>query len=441
MKRITQQNLILVLASLLTLQAEAVSSIPDQRPRPEEFASFSLYLQALFDHQRMQGSLSGQTVTKSLASIPQNESVDQAIANAGKNTGHVDTSSRPRSTFKSFALAQISPQDMSQSNIADVLGIFGDHGLEQTPTTGLRMRADSDIHLTPDVDLRLAGDINDAKRQEVSNSIIQSFSGYIVLPEGEAYTSASVTKSTQGDHGLDLTLSTRLRTNVYMIDRDGIPGSSFAGAGALAIQPLSLEFQDITSHITASKDRQNSDLIRIQTGSPNAITLDLSGSQIGAADAPNNVGTLALSSASLGRINYFAKFGPNSIVSIAPGMKMDIKISKPDGMRAPLATVNGSISSIHVGDLRLLGQSNGGSDDENTALRIGSIGISDLDISNLRLFINNQTIIIDMGPSAKDMALSLERISIGPNPESSIVGDLYMSHIGVSGARISIAAH
>lgn len=436
MKKNTYWKFAALLAGVTCLPAHAVTSAADTRPAPEDFPSYTLYLQALFNYQRGHAY---QKAAPALAESKPAESLDDAIANAGNNPGYVDTSAHPRSTFKSFNLAQIPTQDMSQNNIENALGLYNDHSLQQPPGTTARLRADNDISLTPDVEMRLISDAYYAAWQTDSDLAQNTFSGRIGLPEGEAYASASVKKSTQGDHGLDLTLSSKVRTNLYIVDQDGIPGSHYAGAGALAIQPLSLEFQDISSHITVIEDQYNNDFISIQAGTPNAIILDLSGSRFGAADAKNGTGSLVLSQSQIGRINYFAEFGPNSLLTIAPGMKMDIKIGHPDGMTKPLATVTGSINNITLGGIRLLAQDTG-NQDTNSALQIGSIGISDLDI-NLRLFIDNSTVVIDMGPSKRDMSLSLERIALGPNTTTSVVGDLYVSRVGISNARISIAAH
>jgi hypothetical protein len=441
MKRITQQNLILVLAGLLTLQAEAVSSIPDQRPRPEEFASFSLYLQALFDYQRTQGRTSGQAARNPSASNTSNESLDQAIANAGRSSGYVDTSSQPRSTFKSFSLAQISPQDMSQSNIADALGVFGDHGLEQIPMTGLRMQADSDLHLTPDVEPRLAGDIKDAKRQEISNSIIESFSGYIVLPEGEAYTSASVTKSTQGDNGLDLTLSTKVRSNVYIIDRDGLQGIGPGIAGAVAIRPLALEFSNLTTHITAARSSRNEEVLSIQSSTESPIVVDLSGSRFGVANASEMAeDTLALDGSRLGPVSYFASFGDNAFVTIAGGTHLDLEIGRPDGMQRPFATINGKIPTISLESFNLLEQADERGNSK-VNLSIGKMEIAGLELKDMRLYFNQNKIVIETGTGSRNMSVSMERVAIGQGSETSAIGDIYIQITSMPNMRVSIASH
>lgn len=417
------------------------STASEQKPSPDDFASYSLYLHALFDYQRKHSGLKPAQIAAT-SSQAEPESLEEAIAKSGKSPGYVDTSANPRSTFKSFTLPAISAQDMSISSITDALGVFGleNTTLTEVPQTTARLRADNDLVLTPNVDMRLSGDAYYAAWSQDQQAIIDLVGGQIILPEGEAQASATVSKSTLGDGGLDLTLSTKVRTNFYMIDRDGIPNSNFSGAGALAIQPIAIEFSNITSHITAEKNNRNDDLIRVLVASPNAIIMDLSGSQIGVADARADSGQLALSQQNIGKIGYFAKFGKDAQVRIAPGMKMDIKIGAPDGMRTPLATVNGRIDNISISNISLLGRSTGNDDDDN-ALRIGRMGISDLEIKDLQVFLDNQTLVLKIGPSSKDLGVSLERIAIGPKPDSAIIGDLYMNHIGVSNMQVSIAAH
>lgn len=440
MKRITQQHLAIILASLLSMQAEAVTSAPDQRPRPEEFSSFSLYLQALFDYQRAQDRPAHQSAHSSATSATADEALADDIASTKQPSGYVDTSSQPRSTFKSFALAQISTQDMSQSNVADALGVFDDHSPEQPPTTNLRMQPDSDLGLLPDISLRLRSDLYDAKRQDLSGLASASFSGYIKLPEGEAYASASVEKSTRGDHGLDLTLSSKVRSNVYIIDRDGLPGIGSGTAGALAIKPLAVEFSNLSSHITAARNNRNEDVLSIQSSTDSPIILDLSGSRFGVANASQVSGTVALDGQKLGPVSYFASFGDNAFVTIAGGTELDIKVGRPDGMNKPFATVNGKIPTISLESFNLLEQSdkNGNS---TVNLNIGKLEIAGLELKNLRLYFNQNAVVIETGTSGRNMSVSMERVAIGQGSESSVLGDIYFQITSIPNMRVSIASH
>lgn len=440
MKKSTQQKYAALILSLVIMPALAVTSGPELRPQPQNFSSYSLYLQALFDYQRTQGrapAIASSAVNQSTTTA---ENLEEAIANAGKSPGYIDVSTRPRSTFKSFSLAQIPTQDMEQNSVNDALGNFGDHSLKEPPSTNSRLRPDSDLSLVPDVSLRLISDAYDARWQETSNAVIDNFSGYILLPEGEAQASASVKKSTQGDSGIDLTLSAKVRSNVYIIDRDGLPGTQFDKAGVVAIKPLALEFSNIKSHITTYRNKNNDDLISIQSSSNNPITLDLSGSRFGTASAIGSTGSVALDRRHVGPVSYFAGFGEGAIATIAAGTQLDIKIGRPDGMKKALATVNGKVPDISVENFRLLRQQ-GEMGEEKIDLNIGKMKVSGLNMTNLRLFLNKKTIVIDMGTGIRNLSLSMEQIAIGHDIEKSVLGDLYIDNASINSSRISIAAH
>ncbi len=440
MKRTTQQSCAALLAGLLSLPVMALTSGPDARPRPEDYPSYSLYLQALFDYQRAQHPAAAKTVAPVQEAPAAPESLEDAIANAGHNPGYIDTSAHPRSTFKSFALTQIPSQDMSQNGVADSLGIFGDHELDQPPRTTARLRPDNDLYLIPDVDLRLLGDTQDIMWQELAETSEGIFGGYIELPEnGWAYANASVSKSTQGDHGIDMTLSSRVRSNVYILDRDGMPGTPFDNPGVVAIRPLSLTISGMHSHITTFRDQHKDDLIAISTSTQNPLLIDLSGSRFGTAATTDHASKIAPDRSNVGPASYFAAFGDNAMLTIAGGTQLDIKVSHPDGLRKPLATVNGKVPTMSLGNFRLIDQYENG--EEKVNLSIGKTKISGLDIANLRLYLNKATIVIDLGTGVRDMSLGMEQVAIGNNTESSVLGDLYIDHVGINNSRISIAAH
>lgn len=437
MKKNTHWKCIALLAGMTSLSAQAVSSGPESRPHPENFPSYSLYLQALFDFQRAQSPAAAKASATAAAASAPTESLEDAIANAGSNPGYVDTSTHPRSTFSSFGLAPIPAQDMSQNGVENALGIFSGHELEQPPATTARLRPDSDARLIPDVEPRLISDAYDMLWENIASSAQEIFSGYIALPEGEAYASASVVKGSE--HGLDLTLSSKVRSNIYIIDEDGVPQTGRSFAGAIAVQPLSLQLTDLTSHITVLRSSNNDDLISIQSSSSNPLFIDLSGSRIGTASAGDTKGPLVLSRKNLGEISYFASFGPNALLTIAPGMSLNIKLGHPDGMNKPLVTLNGRISDINVGDISVLGNDRS---DDSAGAHIGKMSITGLNLIDLRLYIKDQTVVIDMGRGVRDMAVSMERIAMGSNTSaSSMIGDLYVEHIGIANSRISIAAH
>lgn len=407
-----------------------------QRPAPENYASYSLYLQALFDFQR--ASNAGSPKQTSTGSAEQ-ESLEQAIAHAGSNPpGSVDIGTKPRSTFKSFALNQIPAQDMSQTSVDNALGIFSDHAMQQQPQTTARLRPDNALSLFGDEEISLLADANNLIWQYQSERSVNDFSGHITLPEGEADASASAHIGEEKG-SLDLKLSSKVRSNVYITDRSGIAGSrNHKNAGAIALQPIALEIRDLTAHITTPVNSRGDRLIEIESSSPRAIIVDLSGSRIGAANAKNSSPRLALSKEDIGPISYLARLGPDALLTIAPGMQLNIRLDRPDGLLRPFASLNGKISDISVGDITILGKN--ASADSEGGIHIGRLRVSGLNLVNAGLFINGESIVLDMGSGIRNMSIAIERLAMGTGP-NAFIGDLYTDNIGIANTHVTIAAH
>lgn len=421
--------------------AMAMNPASDVKPKPEDFPSYSQFLQALIDYQRQQGNHGFSSApVASVADSNSSESLDDAVAkaSAGSNPGYVDTSSHPRSTYRTFALNQLASYDMSATTINDALGTYDEHQMEEEPGTTARLRADNDLSLTPDVALRLIGDAYDGRLLSLGDQA-NTMSGDIILPEGQGRVSATTRKNADGS--LDLNLTSSVRTNVYFIDRDGIPNSGYAHAGAVALRSLALDIRDVNANISGARsgNSNGNDLLVVKTTSPNAIRIDLSGTRIGVADATYDGSIVRLSSANIGQVNYFMRFGNNSVLTIAPGMNMKTVITHPDGLNKPLVTINGDIGDINISDVALTDFStdqNGGSN----ILSIGKVGLSNLSMRNMHIYIVNRSIVMDVGNGINDLGMSLERVSVGSDP-SIMVGDLYIQHMNVSSSRIQIASH
>lgn len=431
-------KLAVFLTSLCSLPALAITSEEQTRPRPESYASYSLYLQALFDYQRAQEPKAANTskpVAKPVASNT-TESLDNAIANSGQNPGYVDTSAKPRSTFRSFALSQIPAQDMSTTTIDNALGNFSNHTMQQPPRTVARLRPDSGLHLFEDSEISLLQDASNILWRVQQQQAVDSYAGHITLPEGESDASAS---ASIGDEpgSLDLTLSAKVRSNVYITDRDGIPHTSYWHAGAVAIQPLALQMSNLTTHITTPRNRGGDRYVAISASSPNAIYVDLSGSRFGVADANEGAGRVALSRAQFGRISYFAKLGDEALLTIAPGMKLDIKLDKPDGLRKPFVTLNGKVSDISLGDIGILSKNTG--EEEINGAHISKMRISGINLVNAGLYIQDESIVLDVGSGIRDMSIVMERLAMGSG--NIFVGDFYTQNIGIANTRITFSAH
>ncbi len=432
----------ILLAGAQSLSAFAITpEAGANKPLPENYASYSLYLQALFDYQRAKDSAGNQLPPSVSGSIKpdKSESLDAAIAQAGSTTGYIDKSSKPRSTYKSFSLNQLPPQDMSQSNVGDSLGIFSSHIMQQQPQTTARLRPDNPLSLFSNEEAQLFADVSHITWQSQSKKAITDFSAKIILPEGEAEASASASIDDEED-ALELTLSSRVQTNIYLIDRDGIPDSNnYRQAGAIAIQGFGLQIDDMATKIHTPLNSSGDTHLVLDVSSPNPILIDLSNSRFGSADAKNGAAELAFSSAEIGNISYFAKFGPNSVMTIAPGMSMNIRLDEPEGMVQPLATLNGKISDISIGDISILGRdtSSGG----QNGIHIGKIRVSGLNLVNAALYANGEAIVMDMGSGIRNMSITMERVAIGAAGSNVFVGDFYTDNIGIANTRVSFASH
>jgi hypothetical protein len=443
MKNKTPWKCALLLSGMgLLSSAMAVTSSADARPRPEDFASYSQFLQALFDYQHQQNAANS-SFSSAPATTTDNsstESLDDAVAkaNAGENPGYVDNSAHPRSTFKSFTLSQLPSQDMSQTAVDQALGIFGEHTLKQAPTTVARLREGNELNLTPDVPLRLISDAYDISMLEVGEQS-NTFSADIILPEGQGRATATSRKNADGS--IDITLDSSVRTNLYIVDRDGMPGTAFSHAGAVALRSLALDIKGLNAHISGARTTgsNNNDLLVVRTTTPNAIHIDFSGTRIGVADARYDGGTLRLSSSTIGPVNYFMRFGNDAVLTIAPGLDLTTVISRPDGMNKPLITLNGFLGDINLSNISLMEDGTDQSAGTPT-LTIGKLGLTNLSMNNMHIYLVDRSIVLDAGGGMRNVGMSLERVSMGTNP-NIMVGDFYVQNMNIVNSRITIAAH
>lgn len=434
-------KLAVFLSGLCSLPAFAITN-DGSRPKAENYASYSLYLQALFDYQRAQELGARTTHATANPKRPINtdrlaeESLDDVMARGMGTAGYVDPSAKPRSTFKTFALSQLPAQDMGGTSVDDALGNFDSHVMQQKPETTARLRADNPLALFEDEEISVLQDINHARWTIQSAQAANSFSGHISLPEGEADASISAQKGQEGE--LELSLSSKVRSNIYIVDRDGFAGAHHPHAGVVAIQPLSLAFNNLHAHITTPRHNNGNRYIAISASSPNPIIIDFSGSRFGVAHAATGTGgTIALQNPAEGQISYFAKLGNNALLSIAPNMLMDITVDKPDGLRKPFVRINGKIGEISLGDIGLL--SNGSSNNELTGLHIGKLRLSGIDLINAALYSKDESFILDLGTGLRDMRIAMERFALGS--EGGVIGDIDAHISAPPHTRITISAH
>lgn len=425
-----------------------------EAPRPENYANYSLYIQALFTYQKMQNKEAGAASkpckiaseegtieiaksdacqTKTLtntgeAGTASQESLEEAASKRQTESyqTYISTSRSPRSTFSSFPLNPITSQDLSLTGVGGLLGLFNSLVTEKqtTDSANNQLSLNNRPVTITDSDSRNSNDFYSLLYTQAGVETLL-MNNKIVLQDGSGY--VEVTTKIAGS-GLELHLNSNVRTGLHIVDRDGYPGSYFDGAGAVVVDSLGISIPSLYVNIQGTNRASNNpDLILAQIRSPEAITIDLSGTRIGVADALRD-------GSKIGTPTSFMSFGPQSVMTIAPGMSMNTVLSRPNGLVTPLTTLNGSIGTISLQDVSLL-------ENGTSALNIGVLGIDGIQLVNTKIFIVDKKIIIDAGTGINNGSMWMERVSFGDIPTSTMLGDFYISHINLVNARMTVEAH
>lgn len=446
----------MMMASPGTSIASTAIGSTKEAPRPENYASYSLYIQALFDYQKAQskeadtaaeklcteatGDEHRDALKKNICQVkavtinnsgePGNEpyeSLEEAISKnpAIANLTDSSNSASARSTFRSFPLNPIAAQDMSQMGVAGLLGLFNSLVLQSQTNASANQQINSITTPSTNIDPTVSNDLYSLLFTQIIDETL-AMGGNIVLRDGRADTDLSATIV---GNGLQLQVSSDVRTGFYIVDRDGHPENGFAGAGALVVNSLGINVDNLLVNIQGvNRNSANPDLLGIQVNSPNAITIDLSGTTIGVADALRD-------GSQIGTPTNFLSFGPNSVLTIAPGMSLHTALTRPNGTTTPLLTLNGNIGSISLRDISILDNDDGG------ALRIGRLGIDGIQLVNTQIFIDGQKIIIDAGTGIRNASLILDRVAIGDSINGSMIGNFALRNINLVSTRMSIEPH
>lgn len=451
---------VIILTSIMTFTPGTSTASMDADgagapPRPENYASYSLYIQALFNHQKMQSKDKGATIEKSCrkknandpnepgktnacqppsaaeagAGAPgdtQYESLEDAISkrSADLRPDHINTSTHQRSTFRSFPLSPIPAQDLSQTGVSGLLGFFNSRIFQDQTSARADQQLNSNNSPSINNDPRVSNEIASLLYAQIIGETI-TMGGNVVLRDGNGH--VEVTGKVVGT-GLQLQLSSNVRTGLYIVDRDGYPGSRFDQAGAVVVNSLGISIPNMLINIQGiNRTSSNPELIGIQVNSPSAITVDLSGTTIGAADAVRD-------GSKIGAATNFLSIGPHSALTISPGMSLNATLSRPDGMVTPLVTINGNLGDINLQNISLL-------DNGMSAFQIGNLGINGIALVDTRIYIDGQRIVIDAGTGINNASVSMEQLSFGDAINTTMLGDLYVSHINLVNARMSVEAH
>lgn len=414
---------------LTTCQAERAQ----ERPRAEEYSSYSLYLQALFAYQRVHQksefpeptSVSSSGGAQQSSKLP--ESLDDAIARAsqGLTPHYVDSSANPRSTFKTFGLNQVPGQDLSLSGVDGVLGIFGAHNI--TKVTGPRAAGTPDESSTP-FNLSSIADINydniffdSAINKSSLSEQITILHTTVNLEDGWTYVNGY--SSVNPDGSMSLTLSSNVKTSAYIVDRDGLPGV-YPGAGAILIDPLRIQLEGLHANISA-QNKPYPDVSTLTTTifTNNGIRADLSGTKISVTEATKGAPDFTnMRKDMLGPPTTILEFGPNSELVIAPGLHIRSVLNRADGRNRPLTTATGRIQSISLNDISMIDNPNDG------RIHIGKFSITELLIRAANVYVIGSAIEVDQDIQADQIAA--HDIGAGPRKgQSTVVGDIYIDNV------------
>lgn len=464
-----------MLISLLpTAFAGAATATPSERPRPENFANYSLYVQALVDHQRAQentpptsdaqGAASsdsqfckddqGQDFTQgssgerkknscegkylltenttpedterkkpkqSVEASSAYESLEEAIAKAQYSMpAETVVSSSPNEIPTGLPLAELPAQDLSQLGVDGLLGLFDNVRMHYLPDSGSTAGT---ISLEPDGSIRATVDKYVLSFDQLGFSML---AGFTILGDGYSIVNAATT--IRGS-SLDISLSSETHTSLYIVDRDGVPAGGHAEAGALSVDQLGVIIPRLNVTMQGVRTTNSDGLFQLNATSPQAIYVNLSNTHIGAADARSD-------GSGIGTATNFMEFGPQSILSIAPGTTVSALINKPDGTRTAFITLNGRVGDINLEDISLVDNNSGG------AIRIGKLGISHIYLSNAQVFLNDRQLVVDTGHSLGNTTIAIERFSLGSDPVgSNVIGDFYATSGRLTNLRFTAEPH
>lgn len=368
---------------------------------------------------------------------PQNpESLDEAVARAGVDSLATVTLASLNNPNGGMTLQEISPDEMASAGVEGLLGLvnnvrmqslsrssapLGAWGLAAggsgTSVGGVGIGEDGALRFSVE-DLRLL-------LEELNVNFLGS-----IINFGDGYGVVSADVSLNPNGGLHLDLTSEIYTSLSVVDRDGLPGSAWAGAGALTLDHMAVLIPYMSVDIqgvNADFGRDNS-LLRIDAYSPGEITVDFAGTSIGVAAATRD-------GSWIGPSKTFLQFGPDSRLTVANGTRVRVDLGAPDGMKSAFVTLNGNIGDISLGDIRLLDNQGGGQ------LRIGRFAISGLDLVDTRIFVEDNRVTVDLGRGMSNVGIDMERIWLGNETEGNFVGDFYARGARLTDLRLVAQPH
>jgi hypothetical protein len=448
------------------LALTASISLAEERPRPENYPDYAKYIQALFDYERAlaaapkeeksddsasklcrddgageeekKNSCEGKELIgenripekdqhesrdKIVADEPIVEDLDEAIAKAQvQMPGLVANSAGTRSTFSSFPLEEAPALDLGELGVTGLLGMFnlGSGGLQGLPGTSSRLRPDSPVGVDEDGELRFSLDDYMFTLTNLDEFLI-GLAGF-----GDVYTVFS-TDVRVSDSGLEMSISSETRiSNLYLVDRDGVPGTPYDNAGAIMIDRLAILAPRLEVTIQGVRDSNDNGVLEIGVSSPKPITVDLTNTRVGTADAVRD-------GSRIGRTTDFLVFGPNSYLTVAAGTNVTAAIASPTSDQA-FVTLNGRVGEITLEDISLLARG-------YTAINIGRLTLRNINLVNTRFWVEDDEVTIDAGTGLTSLTVGLERIRLGSGAAAGYIGDFYLEDTRVHKLRMTAIPH
>lgn len=471
----------LLAGALLAGPAGAATSVA---PRLQDFTDYSLYVQAMVDYRqsleekpkvdektggdasklcrdskggsqdekkknncegkylevehRLPDDNERQAKQKVAAPAEEAENLEEAISRRSTSFLSYDgtaPAAGPDATPRGFPLQEIPTADLSEAGVAGLLGLFNNARLQNlggsaapggvfgASTGGSGAGGYGGSAMDKDGTLTITAD--DYLLQLATLDLDQLAS---TVSFGDGYSIVSATVRTQGN-GLSIGLSAQVYTPVYIVDRDGLPGTQWAGAGAVVVDHMAILIPyvqaDIQSVRTTSSD---SSLLQMDVYSPGAIYVDLANTNVGVAGA-------SVDGSRIGASTPFLQFGPSALLTIAPGTRVRATLSTPDGLRTPLVTLNGSIGALSIRDVRIVDSVAGGS------IGFGRLGVSSLDLVDARIYMNNNSVVVDTGHSLSNVNVDIERFYLGNDRGGNFVGDFYARGATLDNLRFTATPH
>lgn len=341
----------------------------------------------------------------------------------------------PSTTPTHLPEQELSAADLSESGVAGLLGLFDNvrmNNLGGSASSGGLYGAGSgaggggnNTGLLADGTLRAT--LDDFLVQ-LSTVDFDALGNIISFGDGYSIVTATVRLNNEGN-GLLVGLSSRTQTPVYIVDRDGLPNTRWDGAGAIALDRMTILVPYVEANIQAVRTTSaNQSVLQVDAFSAQPIYVDFSNSTIGVAPASRD-------GSWIGEATPFVRFGSDSVLTIEGGTRVRAVVSKPDGMNTAFVTLNGHIGNVSIRNVQIVDAAAGGT------MGFSRLGITGLEMVDTKIYVDDQRIVLDTGRGFTDMGVDIERFYLGDNDGNHIVGDFYARGARLQELRITATPH